>query len=59
MHTLAITLGITAYVLILTSLLSGLRIIKLQPGYHKRVGIAAAIAASFHLLIMIYFMYFA
>jgi hypothetical protein len=47
-------LGILTYLLVLLTLCSGLKLIKLNLKSHRRLGISALISASIHAALVIY-----
>lgn len=55
MYEFLIVMGIASYLLILSSFLTGMKIIKVKYKIHKTIGIIGFTAASTHGLLMLYF----
>jgi len=58
MDEIVVFMGIVAYSLILTSFLTGMKIIKVKYKVHKIIGIIGFSCASIHGLFMIYYNFF-
>lgn len=57
---ISIYISLLGFVMLVLSLLTGLRIIKIKPIYkiHKKVAITSFVAIGIHAMIMIYFYFF-
>lgn len=57
---ISIYCGLIGFLMLIVSVLTGMRIIKFKPVYrvHKRIGIIGFTITSLHALVMIYFYYF-
>lgn len=53
LYDLVMPLGIITYILIVLAILTGKRIIKLKPVWHRVIAYSALILASFHAAIVI------
>jgi len=54
LYSLVMPLGIITYLLIILAILTGKRIIKLKPVWHRIIAYSALIMATFHASIVIY-----
>lgn len=57
LYGLVLPLGIITYILLLMTILTGIRVIKMKVKYHKLFGFLALIAATAHASIIIYLNY--
>jgi len=55
MYTFLIVMGISAYLSIVLSFLTGMRYIKIKYKTHKKIGIFGFVTGTIHALFMIYF----
>jgi len=55
LYTFVMPLGITTYILIVLAILTGKRIIKLKPVWHRIIAFSALVLATLHAGIVIYY----